>query len=98
MRPMLILAALASAAAAQSVPVASLHAQTPDNGRCQGPDGKFATSPACKGAGPAPAVSSVYRLDAKGRCRDANGRMAKAEKCGAEEKGPPKAARGRRKP
>jgi hypothetical protein len=77
---MLILAALAFATA-----VPSVHAQPADkNGRCEGPDGKFATSPACKGAGPAPAVSSVYRLDSKGRCRDAKGKMAKADKCGAD--------------
>jgi len=63
MRPIMILAALATAAAASSV-----CAQTPDrNSQCQGPDGKFATAAECKGAGPAPAVTSVYRLDAKGR-------------------------------
>jgi hypothetical protein len=93
MRPLLILAALAVAAAAQGVPVASLQAQTPDKeGRCRGPDGLYATDAACKGAGPAPAVTSVYRLDAQGKCRDAKGRMAKAEKCGGVENAPAKAA------
>jgi hypothetical protein len=78
---MMILAALATVAAAPSV-----HAQPLDrNNQCQGPDGKFATAPECKGAGPAPAVSSVYRLDAKGRCRDAKGKMVKAELCGGAE-------------
>jgi hypothetical protein len=85
---MLILAALALAVTAPSA-----HAQTADkNGRCRGPDGKFATASACKGAGPAPAVISVYRLDSKGKCRDAKGRMAKAELCGGVENAPAKAA------
>jgi hypothetical protein len=85
---MLILATLAFATA-----VPSAHAQSLDkNGRCRGPDGKFATASACKGAGPAPAVSSVYRLDANGKCRDAKGKMAKAEKCGGVENAPAKAA------
>jgi hypothetical protein len=88
MRAIVILAALAVAAAAPNV-----HAQTLDkNGGCRGPDGKFATASACKGAGPAPAVSSVYRLDAQGRCRDAKGKMAKAELCGGVENAPAKAA------
>jgi hypothetical protein len=85
MRPILILAALAVAAAAQTVPAPGVRAQSPtpdQTGPCRGPDGKFATAPACKGAGPAPAVNSVYRLDAKGRCRDDKGKMAKAEMCG----------------
>jgi hypothetical protein len=101
MRPKLILAALAFAAAAQSVPLASAHAQTLDQGgRCRGPDGKFATASACKGAGAAPAVSSVYRLDSNGKCHDAKGRMAKAEKCGGVENAPAKAAAaaGKQKP
>jgi hypothetical protein len=90
---MLILAALAVAAAAQGVPAPGGQAQTADkDGRCRGPDGKFATASACKGAGPAPAVSSVYRLDAQGRCRDAKGKMVKAEKCGGVENAPAKAA------
>ena len=98
MRPMLILATLALAAAAQSVPVPSVHAQTADTeGRCRGPDGKDATASACKGAGPAPAVSSVYRLDSKGQCRDAKGRMVKAEKCGGVENAPAKAAEAQQK-
>jgi len=85
---MLILAALAFATA-----VPGVHAQTPDKNapaksRCQGPDGKFATASACKGAGPAPAASSVYRLDSKGKCRDAKGRMAKADKCAAADTAP----------
>lgn len=93
MRPMLILAALAVAAAAQGVPSPSVHAQTLDkDGRCRGPDGQFATSAACKGAGPAPAVSSIYRLDAQGRCHDAKGKMVKVEKCGGVENAPAKAA------
>jgi hypothetical protein len=85
MRPtMMILTALAAAACAQSLPLASAHAQAVDkDGRCRGPDGLYATDAACKGAGPAPAVSSVYRLDSQGKCRDAKGRMAKAENCGA---------------
>ena len=86
MRPtMTILSALALAlaVAAQSLPAPSVHAQTLDkDGRCRGPDGLYATDSACKGAGPAPAASSVYRLDSHGQCRDAKGRMAKAEKCG----------------
>lgn len=98
MRPMLILATLALAAAAQSAPVAGLHAQTLDrDGRCRGPDGKAATAAACKGAGAAPAVNSVYRLDSKGQCRDAKGRMAKAEKCGGVENAPAKAAEAQQK-
>jgi hypothetical protein len=93
MRPMLILATLALAAVAQSVPVAGLHAQTTDkDDRCRGPDGKDATAAACKGAGPAPAVISLYRLDSKGQCRDAKGRLVKAEKCGGVEDAPAKAA------
>ena len=88
MRPIMILAALSLAAAAPSV-----HAQSVDkNGRCRGPDGKFATDASCKGAGPAPAVTSVYRLDSQGRCHDAKGKMAKAEKCGGVENAPAKAA------
>jgi hypothetical protein len=85
---MIILAALALTAA-----VPSAYAQTVDkDGRCRGPDGKFATASVCKGAGPAPAVSSVYRLDASGKCRDAKGKMAKAELCGGVENAPAKAA------
>jgi hypothetical protein len=84
---MLILAALAFATA-----VPNVHAQPVEkNGGCQGPDGKFATASACKGAGPAPAVSSVYRLDSKGKCRDAKGKMVKADKCGGAENAPAKA-------
>ena len=80
MRPTMILAVFALATA-----VPSAHAQTVDkDGRCRGPDGKFATTSACKGAGAAPAVSSVYRLDAQGRCRDAKGKMVKAENCGVD--------------
>jgi len=94
MRPTtMILAALAVAAAAQSLPTPSADAQTLDrDGRCRGPDGQFATAASCKGAGPAPAVSSVYRLDSKGKCHDAKGRMVKAEKCGGVENAPAKAA------
>jgi hypothetical protein len=90
---MLLLAALTLAAAAPAA-----HAQTADkDGRCLGPDGQFATSPACKGAGPAPAVISVYRLDSSGKCRDAKGRMVKAEKCGGVENAPAKAAAAKEK-
>jgi hypothetical protein len=97
MRPMLILVTLALAAA-QSAPAAGPTAQTPDNdGRCRGPDGKDSTAAACKGAGPAPAVSIVYRLDSKGQCRDPQGRMVKAEKCGGVEDAPAKAAAAQRK-
>jgi len=90
---MMILTALAVAAAAQSLPAPNVHGQTLDkDGRCRGPDGQYATASTCKGAGPAPAVSSVYRLDSQGKCRDAKGRMAKAEKCGGVENAPAKAA------
>jgi hypothetical protein len=96
MRPTLILAALALAAL-QGAP--GVHAQTADqNGRCRGPDGKFATASACKGAGPAPAAKSVYRLDSKGRCRDDKGRMAKADKCAVVDGGPAPAAGPNEKP
>jgi hypothetical protein len=85
---MMILAALTLAAA-----IPSVHAQTVDQaGRCRGPDGKDSTAAACKGAGPAPAVASIYRLDAQGRCHDSKGRMVKAEKCGGVENAPAKAA------
>ena len=57
-------------------------AQTPDRGgQCAGPDGKDATNAQCKGAGPAPAASSIYRQDAKGQCRDENGKAAPADRC-----------------
>jgi hypothetical protein len=94
MRPtMMILAALTLAAAGASQPTPGAHAQTLDkDGRCRGPDGQYATAAACKGAGPAPAVSSVYRLDARGKCHDAKGRMVKVEKCGGVENAPAKAA------
>jgi hypothetical protein len=84
MRALIIAAALAFTAA----PMA--HAQPPDqsqnptatrNGECRGPDGKDATNPKCKGAGPAPAASSVYKKDAKGVCRDENGKRVKAANC-----------------
>jgi hypothetical protein len=87
MRALMIAAVLAFTAA----PLA--HAQPPDrstsdrtqtgNGECRGPDGKDATNPKCKGAGPAPAASSVYRKDAKGLCRDENGKRVKAANCKA---------------
>jgi hypothetical protein len=100
MRPtMMILAALVLAVAAEPLPTSSVHAQTLDqNGRCRGPDGLYATDSACKGAGPAPAVSSVYRLDSRGKCRDDKGRMAKAEKCGGAENAPARAAAKKQKP
>jgi hypothetical protein len=51
MRPMLILAALALAAAAQSLPTSGANAQTLDkNGRCHDAAGKFAKADVCKGA------------------------------------------------
>jgi hypothetical protein len=99
MRPtIMILTALApmavvTAAAAQSPPTPAAHAQALEKeGRCRGPDGQYAVDAACKGAGAAPAVNSVYRLDAQGKCRDDKGRMAKAEKCGGDENAPAKAA------
>jgi hypothetical protein len=87
---MMILAALALLAAAPSV-----HAQTVDkNGRCHGPDGKFAKMEVCKGVkGAAAAAGSTtkpaaaadlngpYKLDAKGKCHDAKGKMAAKAKC-----------------
>jgi hypothetical protein len=86
---------LAPAASAQSLPTpnAQARAQALENsGRCRGPDGKDATDSACKGAGAAPAASSVYRLDSQGKCRDAKGRLVKADKCGGVENAPSKAA------
>ena len=84
MRVLMIAAALAFTAGA---PVA--HAQNATAGaskspppvQCQGPDGKDATNPKCKGAGPAPAATAVYKLDAKGVCRDANGKAVKKANC-----------------
>lgn len=91
MRPIMILTVLAMAAAAPNVHAQPADQTTDKNSPCQGPDGKFATAAACKGAGPAPAASSVYRLDAKGRCRDDKGKTARAELCGAEANAPTKA-------
>ena len=83
MRALMIAAALAFTTAAPDV-----HAQTSGTSpapvqktQCQGPDGKDATNAKCKGAGPAPAASSVYKLDAKGVCRDANGKAVKKANC-----------------
>ncbi len=84
MRVLIIAAALAFTAA----PV--VHAQPKDqsqnptstrDGQCRGPDGKDATNAACKGAGPAPAASSIYKQDAKGQCRDETGKAVAADKC-----------------
>jgi len=83
MRALMIAAALAFTAAAPVV-----HAQPADQSRaagktaqCRGPDGKDATNFKCKGAGPAPAASAIYKRDAKGKCRDANGKAVKAKNC-----------------
>jgi hypothetical protein len=85
MRALMIAAALAFTAAAPVV-----HAQPKDqssdqtaakNAQCQGPDGKDATNFKCKGAGPAPAASAIFKRDAKGQCRDGNGKAVKAENC-----------------
>jgi len=99
MRPTItMLAALAVAAASEGLPITSAYAQALDkDSRCRGPDGLYATASACKGAGAAPAVSSVYRVDSQGKCRDAKGRMAKAEKCGDVDNAPAKAAPAARK-
>lgn len=90
MRPIMILAALALAAAAPSV-----HAQTLDkNGRCHDASGKFAKADVCKGAkatttaaageatrAPVADAKAPYKLDAKGKCHDAKGKMAPKAKC-----------------
>ena len=94
MRPIMILAVLAFAAATPSV-----HAQTLDkNGRCHDASGKFAKADVCKGAKAtttaaageatrAPAAAAAadpngpYKLDAKGKCHDAKGKMAAKAKC-----------------
>lgn len=94
MRPILILAALAVAAAAQSLPTPSV-AQTLDkNGRCHDAAGKFAKADVCKGAkatttaaagaaerAPVTDLKGPYKLDAKGKCHDAKGKMAAKAKC-----------------
>lgn len=88
MRPIMILAVLAFAAATPSV-----HAQTLDkNGRCHDAAGKFAKADVCKGSkATTPAAAAVtrssadakgpYTLDAKGKCHDAKGKMAPKAKC-----------------
>lgn len=90
MRPIMILAVLAFAAATPSV-----HAQTLDkNGRCHDAAGKFAKAEVCKGAkgttpaaagaatrAPAADANGPYKLDAKGKCHDAKGKMAAKAKC-----------------
>lgn len=84
MRALMIAAALAFTAAAplaQAQPNDEGKTPSPNAAQCGGPDGKFATNPRCKGAGAAPAASSVYRRDAKGHCRDAKGKMVKASHC-----------------
>lgn len=85
MRALMIAAALAFAAAAPVVH-AQPKDQSPDqtateHGQCRGPDGKDATNAKCKGAGPAPAASAIYKRDAKGQCRDGDGKAVKAENC-----------------
>jgi hypothetical protein len=94
MRPIMILAALTLAVAAQSLPATSVHAQTLDkNGRCHDASGKFAKADLCKNSkGTTTAGASVtrapvadpkgpYTLDAKGKCHDAKGKMAAKAKC-----------------
>ena len=84
MRALMIAAVLAFAAA--PVVQAQPKDQSPDqtatgHGQCRGPDGKDATNAKCKGAGPAPAASAIYKRDAKGQCRDGDGKAVKAENC-----------------
>jgi hypothetical protein len=54
---------------------------TREKAQCPGPDGKNATNSKCKGAGPAPAASAIFKLDDKGVCRDATGKAVKAANC-----------------
>ena len=82
MRALMIAAALAFTAAAPVVHAqTSAQSQTEEKAQCRGPDGKDATNFKCKGAGPAPAASAIYKRDAKGQCRDGNGKAVKAENC-----------------
>ena len=83
MRALMIAAALAFAAAAPVAHAQSDPTRTARADQCRGPDGKDATNPKCKGAGPAPAVTAVYKRDAKGKCRDADGKAVKAANCRA---------------
>lgn len=73
MRTLMIAAALAFLAGAPS------YAQKIDaNGKCHGPDGKFAKMEVCKGAAPA---MSGYKLDDKGKCHGPDGKFAAKAKC-----------------
>jgi hypothetical protein len=84
MRALTIAAALAFTAAPVVLAQPADHTRNPvatRDGQCRGPDGKNATNARCKGAGPAPAASSIYRKDAKGQCRDENGKAVAADKC-----------------
>lgn len=95
MRALMIAAALAFAAAAPAVHAQTAYKQaagktqaadpnrTAKADQCRGPDGKDATNPKCKGAGPAPAAAAVYKRDAKGQCRDADGKAVKPARCRA---------------
>lgn len=83
MRALMIAGALAFAA-----PASAVHAQAVSQNhidrqkaQCKGPDGKDATNAECKGAGPAPAEKSIFRLDSKGQCRDGDGKAVSAAKC-----------------
>ncbi len=75
--------------AAFAVAAGSASAQKIDaNGKCHGPDGKFAKMEVCKSAGAAKATPATdpngpYKADAKGNCHDAKGKMAKKDKCKA---------------
>ncbi|HEY3949607.1 hypothetical protein [Phenylobacterium sp.] len=78
LRTLTIAAALALAAGTAS-------AQKIDaNGKCHGPDGKFAKMEVCKGAAPAADANGPYKLDAKGNCHDVKGKMAKKAMCAAK--------------
>lgn len=74
-------------AAVIALAAGSASAQTLDkNGKCHGPDGRFASIEVCKGATAAAPGAGPYKLDAKGNCHDAKGRMAKKTMCAAAKK------------
>jgi hypothetical protein len=78
LRTLAIVAAFAFAAGSAS-------AQKIDkNGKCHGPDGKFAKMEVCKGAASAADPNRPYKLDAKGSCHDVKGKMAKKAMCPAK--------------
>lgn len=84
MRALTIAAALAFMAAPMAQAQPADRSQNPvatRDGQCLGPDGKEATNAKCKGAGPAPAASAIFKKDAKGQCRDENGKAVAADKC-----------------